>query len=86
MACVGEYGRVATSAVSLMCSVDVKPKPPLLMEVKSRTLSRGVGVVLSHSSRRLTVIVSSLVAVAVSRPMALAVNVASLAVAVRHKA
>lgn len=78
--------QLATRAVSLIWIADVKPNPPLLMEVKSCALSYGVSLVSSHSSCSLTVKLSRLVAVVVSRPMARAVKVASPAVAVRHNA
>ena len=78
--------QLATRAVSFMCRVDVKPNPPLLMELKSCMLSCGVNSQLSHCSCRPTVILSKLVKVVVSSPMARAVKVASPAVAVRHRA
>ena len=78
--------QLATRAVSLMWRVDVKPKPPLLIEVKSCMLSLGVSGRLSHCSWSLTVIVSRVVAVVVSMPMARAVKVVSLAVAMRQRA
>ena len=78
--------QLATRAVSLICSVDVKPNPPSLMEVKSCMLSCGVSVVSSQVLNRLTVMASRALAVVVSKPMARAVKFASPAVAVRQRA
>ena len=78
--------QLATRAVSLMWVAEVKPKPPLAMELKSWMLSDGVKVVFVHCSCKLTVIWSSWWAVVGLIPMVRAVKVASLAVAVRHNA
>ena len=78
--------QLAMRAVSLICSVDVKPNPPSLMEVNSRMLSCGVSVVLSQELSRFTVMVSRVLAVVVSKPMARAVKFASPAVTVRQRA
>ena len=78
--------QLATRAVSLMCSVEVKPKPPSFMEVNSRMLSCAVRVVLSQLLNRLTVMVPRVLAVVASKPIARAVKFASPAVAVRQRA